>query len=338
MSDNYLQATMTDRPAIVGRGLFEVFPDNPDDPDADGVANLGASLARVLQRRAADTMAVQHYDIRRPEEQGGGFEERHWSPVNTPVFDAAGEVRYIIHEVADVTQRLAVEKELASALSTQELFADRERIARDLHDRVIQRLFADGMSLASLLKLAPSSDFGDRLVKVMDDLDDTISEIRSTIFALNRGPKSPDGVRALLLDVVSETAPALGFQPRVRFEGPVDATVTPQVAEHLLAVAREALSNAARHAQASSVEVVVRAGDDIVLEVIDDERGIGKPGRSSGLSNMTERARLLGGTFSTTHGDDLGTRIEWRVPGPSRPSGSATKAAAVGAPKCDGAQ
>src|SRR5438094_2933979 len=94
---------MTTRAAILGRGLFEVFPDNPDDPAATGVQNLRASLDRVLRHRAPDTMAVQQYDIRRPETEGGGFEERYWSPVNCPVFDRAGELAYIIHRVEDVT-------------------------------------------------------------------------------------------------------------------------------------------------------------------------------------------------------------------------------------------
>jgi signal transduction histidine kinase len=104
VSDAYLHATMTQREAIIGRGIFEVFPDNPDDPTATGVRNLRASLERVLHSRMADTMAVQKYDIRRPEAEGGGFEERYWSPVNSPVFGADQEVVYIIHRVEDVTE------------------------------------------------------------------------------------------------------------------------------------------------------------------------------------------------------------------------------------------
>ena len=104
VSEAYLRATMTQRDKILGRGLFEVFPDNPDDPAATGVANLRASLDRVRGQRVADTMAVQKYDIRRPESEGGGFEERFWSPTNSPVLDEKGEVVYIIHRVEDVTE------------------------------------------------------------------------------------------------------------------------------------------------------------------------------------------------------------------------------------------
>ena len=103
VSEAYLQATLTKRGEILGRHLFEVFPNNPDDPSATGVSNLRASLDRVLQHRAPDTMAVQKYDICRPESEGGGFEERYWSPVNSPVLGTNGEVAYIIHRVKDVT-------------------------------------------------------------------------------------------------------------------------------------------------------------------------------------------------------------------------------------------
>jgi PAS domain-containing protein len=104
VSDAYLRATMTEREAFLGRPLFKVFPDNPDDPAATGVRNLRASLERVLQQGIADTMAVQKYDIRRPESEGGGFEERYWSPVNSPVFGADNTIVYIIHRVEDVTE------------------------------------------------------------------------------------------------------------------------------------------------------------------------------------------------------------------------------------------
>jgi two-component system sensor kinase FixL len=103
-SDAYLRATMTTRDEIVGRNLFDVFPDNPDDPSATGVRNLSASLDRVRQLRVPDTMAVQKYDIRRPASEGGGFEERYWSPVNSPIFGACGELAYIVHQVVDITQ------------------------------------------------------------------------------------------------------------------------------------------------------------------------------------------------------------------------------------------
>jgi signal transduction histidine kinase/CheY-like chemotaxis protein len=110
VSDAYLQATMTERDVILGRQLFDVFPDNPNDPRADGVRNLKASLDRVLNSRTQDAMAVQKYDIRRPEAEGGAFEERYWSPVNSPVLGPDGLISYIIHRVEDVTEFVRVKQ------------------------------------------------------------------------------------------------------------------------------------------------------------------------------------------------------------------------------------
>ena len=103
VSDAYLHATMTRREDILGRHIFDVFPDNPEDPTATGVRNLRVSLDRVLRNRVTDTMAVQKYDIRRPASEGGGFEERYWSPVNSPILSPDGEIAYIVHRVEDVT-------------------------------------------------------------------------------------------------------------------------------------------------------------------------------------------------------------------------------------------
>jgi len=136
VSDAYLRATLTKRVDVVGRPLFEVFPDNPDDPAATGVANLRASLERVLRTREPDAMAVQKYDIPRPESQGGGFEERHWSPVNSPVLDTAGAVSYIIHRVEDVTELVRLteatsrETRVADALRTKAAAMEAEILRR----------------------------------------------------------------------------------------------------------------------------------------------------------------------------------------------------------------
>lgn len=114
VSDDYLEATMTERGTILGKNIFTVFPDNPDEPGASGEANLRASLERVRSTCLADAMAVQKYDIRRPADVGGGFEERHWSPVNSPVVDAKGSLAYIIHRVEDVTDFVAAQRERRS--------------------------------------------------------------------------------------------------------------------------------------------------------------------------------------------------------------------------------
>jgi signal transduction histidine kinase len=136
VTNSYAQVTMQQRDRMIGRPLFEVFPDNPDDPGADGVHNLRGSLEKVRREKVTDTMAVLRYDIRRPEAEGGGFEERYWSPVNTPVLDDSGELRYIIHAVEDVTDLVRLGKEQAK----------KDRIAEDdlkeEHRRLIEAVTA----------------------------------------------------------------------------------------------------------------------------------------------------------------------------------------------------
>jgi PAS domain S-box-containing protein len=136
VSDAYLRATMTEREKILGRGLFDVFPDNPDDPAASGVRNLSASLERVLGERIPDPMAVQKYDIRRPESDGGGFEERYWSPVNSPVFGPDGEVTYIIHRVEDVTEFVRLKQERSER---QKLTEELRRRAEQMESEILVR-------------------------------------------------------------------------------------------------------------------------------------------------------------------------------------------------------
>lgn len=129
VSEAYLQATLTKRQDILGRNIFDVFPDNPDDPEASGVANLRASLKRVLKNKGPDSMAVQKYDIRRPESEGGGFEVRYWSPQNSPVFDQHGNILYIIHRVEDVTEFVRLKQQrIEDSKLTEELKRHKEKM------------------------------------------------------------------------------------------------------------------------------------------------------------------------------------------------------------------
>src|SRR5437660_1409735 len=136
VSETYLRATMTKREEILGRGIFEIFPDNPDDPIATGVRNLQTSLERVLQNKASDTMAVQKYDIRKPESEGGGFEERYWSPVNLPVFGPDKEIAYIIHRIEDVTEFVRLKQQgIEQNKHTQELRTRAEQMEAEVYLR-----------------------------------------------------------------------------------------------------------------------------------------------------------------------------------------------------------
>ena len=156
-SDAYLRATMTARRDVVGKHLFDVFPDNPDDPAATGVSNLRASLDRVRRELAPDPMAVQKYDIRRP---GGGFEERYWSPLNTPVTDTRGDLRYIIHRVEDVTELVHLRQREVARSDADGDGAQRDRSA-DFLSQVSHELrtpMASVLGFSELLLTEPLSD------------------------------------------------------------------------------------------------------------------------------------------------------------------------------------
>ncbi|WP_128978416.1 GAF domain-containing sensor histidine kinase [Streptomyces roseicoloratus] len=205
------------------------------------------------------------------------------------------------------------------------LLEDRDRIARDLHDLAIQRLFATGMTLQSARRFVEHPEAADRLNRAIDDLDATIKIIRSTIFGLrdHETPGTAPKLRNRIVKAVDQAAVSLGFAPALRMEGLLDTDVPPEVAEDVVAVIGEALTNVARHAQArhSEVAVVVEEG---VLSVTVSDDGIGVPpgGARSGLRNLTERAERLGGDLSVharagTPGAAGGTVLEWRIPPPS---------------------
>jgi signal transduction histidine kinase/ActR/RegA family two-component response regulator len=155
VSEAYLSATMTRRKDILRRGIFDVFPDNPEDPNASGVQNLSASLSRVLEKRAPDTMPVQKYDIRRPQSEGGAFEERYWSPINSPVFGANGELTYIIHRVEDVTEFIRL-KQFGSEQEklSQELRTRAEHMESEVYLRAKQLEEANRKRLEAVGRLA----------------------------------------------------------------------------------------------------------------------------------------------------------------------------------------
>ncbi len=212
----------------------------------------------------------------------------------------------------------AVALELADARSDQQrvvLLEDRDRIARDLHDHVIQRLFAVGLTVQSLQTRQLEPATAAKLEQVVNDLDDTIRQIRTSIFDL-RGLLSPvtASVRTELLAVIDGHVAQLGFEPTLRLSGPVDTMVTPDLAEELSAVLREALSNAARHAQASSVDVALEVStSQLCLSVTDNGVGLGETTRRSGLANLTARAARRGGTLTVHSSPDEGTQLQWQI-------------------------
>jgi signal transduction histidine kinase len=220
---------------------------------------------------------------------------------------------------ATCARHVAVALELARARAERErllVAEDRGRIARDLHDHVIQRIFAVALGLQDLAQYESPAN-ADRLGGYVEDIDATIKDIRRTIFELRPGSAvSRGGVRAAIDKIVEEARPGLGFAPGVRYLGPIDAVVDEEFADHVYAVVRESLSNAARHAHASAVEVsVCLVGDELVVEVADDGVGLGASSRRSGLDNLRTRAESLGGTFTiAAAADGRGMRVRWAVP------------------------
>jgi signal transduction histidine kinase len=200
------------------------------------------------------------------------------------------------------------------------VYEDRDRIARDLHDLVIQRLFATGMMLQGTGRIPDVPEAAaDRVSRAVDELDETIKEIRHTIFALHEPVEGPSSsARGRVLRETSQSAALLGFEPAVRFVGPVDSMLSPEATDQLVAALREALTNAAKHAHAKKVDVVVQIDEgDVILVVTDDGIGINAagPGRRSGVANIAARAQVLGGSCRLERvSDEGGTRLTWRVP------------------------
>ncbi|MEU6144567.1 GAF domain-containing protein [Streptomyces sp. NPDC047081] len=234
----------------------------------------------------------------------------------------AGQPAYTATETVPLqafAAQAAIAMELAERRRDAEEIAvlkDRDRIARDLHDLAIQRLFATGMTLQSAGRFIEHEEAADRVVRAVDDLDETIKIIRSTIFGLRaREGGAGTGLRARVVRAVGEAAPVLGFAPSLRMEGLLDTDVPREVADHVVAVLSEALTNVARHARARRSDVVLElAGGEVRLTVSDDGVGIPPEGRRSGLRNMAERAEQLGGALEFGGGEEGGTVLVWHAP------------------------
>jgi two-component system, NarL family, sensor histidine kinase DevS len=228
---------------------------------------------------------------------------------------------------AGIALELAASRAEAERLS---VYQDRDRIARDLHDLVIQRLYATGMSLEGTMPLISRPEVADRITRAVDDMDQTIKEIRGAIFALQaRDTDSERDPRTEIVSLVEEMTPMLGFAPSLRLGAGLRMLGSGETAEQALAVLREALSNVARHAAASRVDVTVDVESDgtLTVSVIDNGTGVPPKARRSGLRNLADRAAKLGGKLLLEPADPAakppGTRLEWRVPAGAGPASGA---------------
>ncbi|WP_407554572.1 GAF domain-containing protein [Streptomyces sp. Pv4-95] len=217
----------------------------------------------------------------------------------------------------------ALAMELAEQRQAAEQFAlleERDRIARDLHDLAIQRLFATGMTLQSAVRFVDHPEASERLLRAVDDLDETIKIIRSTIFGLRAHDtkRTGRGLRVRTVNAVEQAARVLGFTPSLHMEGLIDTDVPAEIAEHVVAVLVEALSNTARHAHAdaAAVSLIVRGGQ-LALTVTDNGVGMAPDSRRSGLSNLAKRAMSVGGGLTVDVPEQGGTCLVWSAPLPA---------------------
>jgi signal transduction histidine kinase len=208
---------------------------------------------------------------------------------------------------------LALERaEAREKLAQLAVYEDRDRIARDLHDTVIQRLFATGLQLQGVSRRITDADAVERVSRAVDELDGTIRDIRSAIFELRN--RQPASLTAQLHEVIRSAKPVLGYTPLLTISGDIDSAVPADLGPHLVAVLREALSNVARHANATVVEVQLDVGRTLTLHVVDNGKGIAPDHRESGLRNLRERAKALGGELELRPARIHGTELRWSVP------------------------
>jgi signal transduction histidine kinase len=211
----------------------------------------------------------------------------------------------------------AVALELAEARRDQDrvlLLEDRARIARDLHDHVIQQVFAAGLVVQATASSIHDATSVKALQEVVDHLDDAIKQIRVSIFQLQ--PPVPGGLRAAVMDVVTELQPAIGYAPRIDLDGPLDSVATADLVRDVTAVVREGLSNVARHASATTAQLSVFATTTrLTVTISDDGSGVGDGTRRSGLDNLRRRAEDRNGSMAIAEVPDLGgTTLVWTVP------------------------
>jgi signal transduction histidine kinase len=230
-----------------------------------------------------------------------------------PAFDSA--IAPLISTFADQAT-VALDKAARQRVARQlDVYADRDRIARDLHDLVIQRVFAAGLALQSVLPRVGDADVRRRVQGVVQQLDDTVRDIRTTIFDLQTtdAAEHPPSLRRRVLDIVNEST-GDGLKSTVRMSGAVDSLVTGNLAADVEAVVREGVSNVARHSGATHVTTTLDVADDVVVEVVDDGRGLEGHAARSGLRNLEQRARRRGGDLSVQALPDGGTRLRWFAP------------------------
>lgn len=322
--------------------LLDAAPDATVIVDGDGVIRAANRMVTELFGYELSALVGASVDLLVPAEMRGGHHRQRERYVAHPTARPMGERRrlsaeradgshfpvhislspmeldgtlYVVAAMRDMSNWIETERELAAARRRRTIAEEHERIGRDLHDTVIQELFAIGMSLQAVHREAEPPRVAERIERAVDALDETIRQIRGTIFELHSG-KAAGSITHDLRELVESLALSLGFEPALTLIGPLDQTLSTVVVAHLLPTVREGLTNIARHAHASRAEVLVQLDhDSLRVEVRDD--GIGMPddpARSSGLRNLGRRAEELGGALRVRANQPVGTVLEWSVP------------------------
>lgn len=310
VNDGAVRLTGYSRVELLEMTPLDLSPDTTEDearllvePLIVNDASSAAGLTRMVRKDGTSLIAEMTYQI-----------ARSGPDVNSWVVSLARDTTGRLARDAELARsRLALAEAKARADTVAAVIQDRERIGRDLHDTAIQRLFGEGLSLQSTLKLVDGT-VAERIGRTMLGLDETIKELRMAVFFLQGSGIAPGGLRGRLVAAVTDAAAALGFEPRLQFEGAIE-TIDVAIGDELVKVVREALSNVARHAGASTARVGLVVKQEIVLTVSDD--GAGVPDEvfgGRGLGNMDTRARALGGRCSIANQPTGGTLVTWAVP------------------------
>jgi signal transduction histidine kinase len=305
-ADRHRGLVLTREGSLMGAAMAAGEPVTTDevqkDPRVSGGAERFSGLGPTVAVPMVTDEGVRGAVLLSRAEQAAPFTEAEAAPLQTFADQAA------------LALQLAERRRAAEQLTVLE---ERDRIARDLHDLAIQRLFATGMTLQSTLRFVDHPEAGERLLRAVDDLDETIKIIRSTIFGLRAadGGHRPQSLRARAAAAVEQAAGNLGFTPVLHMEGLLDTDVPPPTADDAVAVLTEALSNTARHARATAADVTLVAADGkLTVTVTDNGRGIPAGAPRSGLRNLAARATRLSGTFEAVPAAHGGTRLTWSVP------------------------
>jgi PAS domain S-box-containing protein len=329
-----------------GWAVLEFAPDGMLVVDGSGTITFANSQAASLFRTSADALVGSSVEELVPEQlrgmhrahrsgyrahpevraMGVGLELRgrraDGSEFNAEISlsPVPGSDGLVVAAVRDITDRVAAEAELrrqreqlAVAERAVALSDDRERIARDLHDTVIQRIFAVGLSLQATFRITNDAS-RPRVERAIDDLDETIRELRSAIFSLSTPAPATGGLRGRITDAVTESVEGAGIEARVQFDGAVES-LDARIAEQLVPVVREAVTNVVKHSSARNVRVAVTAASEVTVSVVDDGAGVrGEVVGGRGLANMSDRAAALGGTCALTAVEGGGSELRWTAP------------------------